>query len=93
VHKTSKGVPAGSAEMLEPGERREASWVWKGPRTVPSVREGGLGWSMESTRRERPTMSERRMNSFQHSQHGRFRSGREKGIVLVAHLYIFALLE
>jgi hypothetical protein len=30
---------------------------------VPSVLEAGLGWSMLSTRRERPRMSERRMNS------------------------------
>jgi hypothetical protein len=57
-------VPEGSAEMAEPGARWDASCVWKGPRTVPSVEEGGLGWSIESTRRERPTMSERRMNSY-----------------------------
>jgi hypothetical protein len=42
-----------------------ASWVWKGPRTEPSVDAGGLGWSIASTRRERPRMSERRMNSYQ----------------------------
>lgn len=40
-----------------------ASCVWKGPRTVPSVEPGGLGWSMLSTRRERPRTSLRRMNS------------------------------
>jgi len=50
--------------MLVPGAEEGASWVWKGPSTVPSVLEGGLGWSIESTRRERPTMSERRMNSW-----------------------------
>jgi hypothetical protein len=64
VHRTSSGVPEGSAEMDDPGARVDASCVWKGPRTVPSVEAGGLGWSMESTRRERPTMSERRMNSW-----------------------------
>jgi hypothetical protein len=31
---------------------------------VPSVEAGGLGWSMLSTRRERPTTSERRINSY-----------------------------
>jgi len=56
-------VPTGSAEMCEPGGRVDASCVWKGPRTVPSVEEGGLGWSIESTRRLRPRMSLRRMNS------------------------------
>lgn len=37
--------------------------MWNGPRTVPSVEWGGLGWLIESIRRERPRMSERRMNS------------------------------
>jgi hypothetical protein len=63
LHSTSSGVPLGSAEMEVPFEPGTASCVWKGPRTVPSVDEGGLGWSIESTRRERPTMSESRMNS------------------------------
>jgi hypothetical protein len=36
----------------------------EGPRTVPSVLFVGLGWSIESTRRERPRMSERRINSW-----------------------------
>jgi hypothetical protein len=31
---------------------------------VPSVEEAGFGWSMESTRRERPRVSERRINSY-----------------------------
>jgi hypothetical protein len=39
--------------------------VWKGPRTEPSVDEGGLGWLIASTRRERPRISERSMNSCQ----------------------------
>jgi hypothetical protein len=64
VERTRRASPLGSAEMDVPFESAGASWVWKGPRTVPSVDEGGLGWSMESTRRERPRMSERRMNSY-----------------------------
>lgn len=57
-------MPAGSEEREEPGGREGAVWVWKGPRTVPSVERGGLGWEIESTRMERPRMSERRMNSW-----------------------------
>lgn len=64
VQRTSRASPSGSAEIEVPFESDGASCVWKGPRTVPSVEEGGFGWSMESTRRERPTMSERRMNSY-----------------------------
>lgn len=64
VQRTSKGSPEGSAEMFVPGAEEGASCVWNGPRTVPSVEEGGFGWSIESTRRERPTMSERRMYSW-----------------------------
>ena len=64
VQRTSRASPLGSAEIEVPFESDGASCVWKGPRTVPSVEEGGFGWSMESTRRERPTMSERRMNSY-----------------------------
>lgn len=61
---TRRGVPAGSWEMREPLGEISASWEWKGPRTVPSVdTPGGLGWEIESIRRERPRMSERRMNS------------------------------
>jgi hypothetical protein len=41
-----------------------ASCVWKGPSTLPSVELGGLGWSIASTRRDRPRISERRMNSY-----------------------------
>ena len=64
VQRTSKGSPLGSAEMEVPFWSEGASCVWKGPRTVPSVEDGGLGWSIESTRRERPTTSLRRMNSY-----------------------------
>lgn len=64
VQRTSRDSPSGSAEMEVPLESEGASCVWNGPRTVPSVEEAGLGWSIESTRRERPTMSERRMNSY-----------------------------
>ena len=60
---TRRGVPWGSWEMREPLGEISASWEWKGPRTVPSVVCGGLGWEIESIRRERPRMSERRMNS------------------------------
>jgi len=49
--------------MEEPWSIVGGSCVWKGPRTEPSVEEGGLGWSIASTRRERPRISERRMNS------------------------------
>lgn len=64
VHSTSSGSPSGSAEMEKPFWSAGASCVWKGPRTVPSVECAGLGWSIESTSSERPTMSERRMNSY-----------------------------
>lgn len=64
VQRTRRGSPAGSEDMEEPEGRVSASWVWKGPRTEPSVELGGLGWSIASTRRERPRMSERRMNSW-----------------------------
>lgn len=50
--------------MCEPAGRADASCVWKGPRTVPWVEVGGLGCEIESVRRERPRMSERRMNSW-----------------------------
>ena len=63
VHRTRQGSPSGSWAIRVPFARLSASWEWKGPRTVPSVLAGGLGWSMLSTRRERPRTSERRMNS------------------------------
>lgn len=63
LHRTSRGVPDGSAEIDEPDGSVDASWVWKGPRTVPSVLRGGLGWSMESTSSERPRISDRRIYS------------------------------
>lgn len=62
---TRRGSPLSSCDIREPWDMVSASWVWKGPRTVPSVLLGGLGWSMLSTSRERPRMSERRMNSWQ----------------------------
>lgn len=34
---------------------------------MPSVELAGLGWSIESTRRDRPRTSERRMNSYNFS--------------------------
>jgi hypothetical protein len=64
VQRTSKGSPSASWEIDAPWEACCASCVWKGPRRVPSVLFVGLGWSIESTRRERPRMSERRMNSY-----------------------------
>jgi hypothetical protein len=64
VQMTRQGSPFGSEEMFSPDFMVGGSWVWKGPRTVPSVVFGGLGWSMASTRRERPRMSERRINSY-----------------------------
>jgi hypothetical protein len=64
VQRTRIGMPEGSEERGEPGERCGAVWVWKGPRMEPEVLWGGLGWSRESTSRERPRMSERRMNSW-----------------------------
>jgi hypothetical protein len=63
VQTTIQGSPAGSEDMPCPFKMVSASWVWKGPKTLPSVLAGGLGWSIASTRRERPRMSERRMNS------------------------------
>jgi len=64
VHRTRQGSPFESEEMFSPELMVGGSWVWKGPRTVPSVVFGGLGWSIASTRRERPRMSERRKNSY-----------------------------
>jgi hypothetical protein len=63
LHTTNKGSPLVSWDMESPCDIWGASWVWKGPRTVPSVELGGLGWSIESTSNERPRTSERRMNS------------------------------
>ncbi len=64
VQRTSRGVPLGSVCRIEPWESSRASCVWKGPRTVPVVEAGSLGRSMESISRERPRMSERRINSW-----------------------------
>jgi hypothetical protein len=63
VHITRQGSPSGSEEISPPEGTISASWLWNGPRTEPSVLEEGLGWSIASTRRERPRMSERRINS------------------------------
>ena len=63
VQMQSRGSPSGSDDISQPLGRVGASWVWKGPRTEPSVDAGGLGWLMLSTRRERPRTSESRMNS------------------------------
>ena len=68
VHSTRSGFPLGSAEMDPPFTLCTASWVWNGPSTVPSVPPFGFGWSMESTSKERPRMSERRMNSWRQCQ-------------------------
>lgn len=75
VQSTRQGSPSGSCEIMEPLGWDSASWEWKGPRTVPSVDEAGLGWSIESTRRERPRMSERRMNSCEFDQFDALRGG------------------
>jgi hypothetical protein len=75
VQTTRQGSPLGSWAIWVPLGSEMASWVWKGPRTVPSVLEAGLGWSMLSTRRERPRMSERRMNSWDLLIFGRYTEG------------------
>lgn len=54
--------------MEEPCEEVGASCVWKGPRTVPSVLEGGLGWSIESINSDKPSVSDNKMNSYKHRE-------------------------
>lgn len=64
VQMQSRGTPSGSDDISPPLGMVGASCVWNGPSTEPSVDEGGLGWLMLSTRRERPRTSERRINSW-----------------------------
>lgn len=59
----SSGSPSGSDAMFDPLGNVGASCVWKGPRTEPSVDDGGFGWLILSTNKERPRISESRMNS------------------------------
>lgn len=76
VQRTSSGSPFESWLIRLPCDMDSASCVWKGPRTVPSVEVGGLGWSIESTRRDSPNISLRRMNSWFWSS-------------IVSHLFFF----
>lgn len=69
LQSTRRGSPALSWEIEDPRVWWTASWVWKGPRTVPWVEDGGLGCDMLSTSRLRPRVSDRRTNSCTNSIH------------------------
>lgn len=60
---TRHGSPLGSEEMSDPASKVLASWVWNGPRTVPSVAFADFGWSIASTSNDSPRTSDSRMNS------------------------------